>query len=834
MMKMTKLLGIALIIVGLFTSIGFAATITIPTLPDGSNFVSGSNQVAADQSGTTRRILVSDIRAKAVWAKDYGTFALANAAATAAADTDLVVDEAITLTQSETIAAGNRLVILGEGTITKASTYTITFASGSDFIAPYKKVFIGFSAGDITGLISASPVHWGCVQDSTTECGASILAAARAATRIEFPDNGSGSYYKSTTAIALINNGTTNDSNKRFVGIGGKPQIYNDAVSSSAALFTITGDASNKVKNIIFDSLNLRNGTSSSTTYTSGRDGITAEYAEDITIYNVEMPHIQGAYSIKHKYTDGFYVMHSKFTTWTYAAIASLIESEKTLIYRNFFGTPMTTAIPGTYAQHYGIMTGSETTGAGTFAVLDYRAIENEFSFDATISTSYWCAMNTHGGANIRYSGNRVTGYRLGLIASLDDTFLASGSLLKNVWITDNYMDRSGATAEIYENANASGILVQGTDWTRDGNFTISGNYLKGYGGYAASPHTAVPASAAIMFGKGFNFKVYQNRIENYQYAAIYPTTAVDGADIIGNDIKNVDATYYQDAIDHSWSSFGIAAPYAGLYRINIDENKVYATARTGVVQNAVYFSQLGNIIIGEKNQLHSSTAQITNGNWGYTAIPTTKYWKHGDPVWAAWGTANKLYMTEATHPVGSYLDGHGMFGWFGTALTVNATASAYTATIASSPTTNYVYVPRGAWVTITGAGSGGSNLTTQVLSTSTAGVLTLADAIVTSVTGANIVMVTPTWRGVGGFAGSATWDPGNLADGAGETSSGITVTGAALGDYCMVSAPYDLQDMTATCYVQAANTVEIRLQNESGGTIDLASGTWRVRTMKY
>lgn len=72
------------------------------------------------------------------------------------------------------------------------------------------------------------------------------------------------------------------------------------------------------------------------------------------------------------------------------------------------------------------------------------------------------------------------------------------------------------------------------------------------------------------------------------------------------------------------------------------------------------------------------------------------------------------------------------------------------------------------------------------------------------------------------------------LADGVGETSSGITVTGAALGDYCIVSAPYDLQDMKATCYVQAANTVEIRLQNESGGTVDLASGTWRVRVMKY
>jgi hypothetical protein len=81
----------------------------------------------------------------------------------------------------------------------------------------------------------------------------------------------------------------------------------------------------------------------------------------------------------------------------------------------------------------------------------------------------------------------------------------------------------------------------------------------------------------------------------------------------------------------------------------------------------------------------------------------------------------------------------------------------------------------------------------------------------------------------VGGvLTGSATWDPASLADGAGETSSGITVTGAALGDFVLVSAPYDLQGITCNGYVSAANTVKIRLQNETGGAIDLASGTWR------
>lgn len=81
-------------------------------------------------------------------------------------------------------------------------------------------------------------------------------------------------------------------------------------------------------------------------------------------------------------------------------------------------------------------------------------------------------------------------------------------------------------------------------------------------------------------------------------------------------------------------------------------------------------------------------------------------------------------------------------------------------------------------------------------------------------------------------LSGSVTWDPGSLADGAGETKQ-LTVTGAVLGDFVLVSAPYDLEDCVATAYVQAADTVEIRLQNESTGTRDLASGTWKVRVVK-
>lgn len=75
-------------------------------------------------------------------------------------------------------------------------------------------------------------------------------------------------------------------------------------------------------------------------------------------------------------------------------------------------------------------------------------------------------------------------------------------------------------------------------------------------------------------------------------------------------------------------------------------------------------------------------------------------------------------------------------------------------------------------------------------------------------------------------------WNPASIADGAGLSSSPQTVTGAVLGSIVLVSAPYDLQGLICTGYVSATNTVVIRLQNNTGGAIDLASGTWNIRVI--
>ncbi len=77
-------------------------------------------------------------------------------------------------------------------------------------------------------------------------------------------------------------------------------------------------------------------------------------------------------------------------------------------------------------------------------------------------------------------------------------------------------------------------------------------------------------------------------------------------------------------------------------------------------------------------------------------------------------------------------------------------------------------------------------------------------------------------------FSVVATLNASSLADAAGETNT-IAVPGVKLGDIVLnVSMGVDISGISVTPYVSAADVVSIRFQNESGGTLDLASTTVR------
>jgi hypothetical protein len=83
----------------------------------------------------------------------------------------------------------------------------------------------------------------------------------------------------------------------------------------------------------------------------------------------------------------------------------------------------------------------------------------------------------------------------------------------------------------------------------------------------------------------------------------------------------------------------------------------------------------------------------------------------------------------------------------------------------------------------------------------------------------------------------TGTWAQGSvgMSDGQGFTipGSGLTVSGAAVGDFVLISSDQDVQGVTVTGYVQSANTVYARVQNETGGAITISAGNWYAAVFK-
>ena len=78
------------------------------------------------------------------------------------------------------------------------------------------------------------------------------------------------------------------------------------------------------------------------------------------------------------------------------------------------------------------------------------------------------------------------------------------------------------------------------------------------------------------------------------------------------------------------------------------------------------------------------------------------------------------------------------------------------------------------------------------------------------------------------------TLDLGNAATGSGTfASTDVTVTGAALGDFVLVSMGLDTIDTAVIGAVTAANTVTVTVLNNTAGAVNLASTTCRIAVLK-
>lgn len=80
-------------------------------------------------------------------------------------------------------------------------------------------------------------------------------------------------------------------------------------------------------------------------------------------------------------------------------------------------------------------------------------------------------------------------------------------------------------------------------------------------------------------------------------------------------------------------------------------------------------------------------------------------------------------------------------------------------------------------------------------------------------------------------LSASATWDPASTADNATSTATTVTVTGAKTTDEVFAKFSNALPDGAyLIASVTAPDTVSVAVRNETGSTLDLASGTLSVR----
>ena len=85
-----------------------------------------------------------------------------------------------------------------------------------------------------------------------------------------------------------------------------------------------------------------------------------------------------------------------------------------------------------------------------------------------------------------------------------------------------------------------------------------------------------------------------------------------------------------------------------------------------------------------------------------------------------------------------------------------------------------------------------------------------------------------------GWLTGTAALDFASIAAGS-EAELTLTVTGAANGDAVYLGAPSAIEAGVGwSGYVSAADTVTVRLRNDTAGAIDPASATWRAAVIQF
>lgn len=79
----------------------------------------------------------------------------------------------------------------------------------------------------------------------------------------------------------------------------------------------------------------------------------------------------------------------------------------------------------------------------------------------------------------------------------------------------------------------------------------------------------------------------------------------------------------------------------------------------------------------------------------------------------------------------------------------------------------------------------------------------------------------------------TVTLDPNSLAADHNDVET-VVFPGTILGDEIVAVAPYDLQGIMVTAYVQTAGICKVLFYKPTPGVVDLATGSWKVHQRRH
>jgi len=543
--------------------------------------------------------------------------------------------------------------------------------------------------------------------DDTTAIQNAIDAAAAAGGGVvvfPYPTN----YYRVTGKITLPSRIT-------LLGLGNRPLIYNDG-DTAEPIFEAAGTSSSRKSNIRIENLSIRNGTASTESYTSGKDGLFFDYVDGITISNCKIYEIQGAYGLHIRRSSNIRVVGNEFDRPTYSAFTLDVETENIWVERNVFSNPVST----TYEVVYLLMTGGNPTEVqGEWTVRNLWVVNNRF-----YNNTRWEGIDTHGGENIWILNNYVENCCVGImVGTSSDLFTSTPLATKNVHIKHNIITRG--TGETDRN----GIIVKGEYgtgyWLPAQHIVIEDNYVEGYG---SSTSTTV---GAVGLNIVEDFVIRHNYIKSIRGNGILLYHTIRRGVVEDNIIEDAEAP------DSNGNSCGIHLRSRGIFDISIRGNLVRYRNPNTAIKYGLRVSLDSVYARVEKNKFFVSTQAY----YGISYLPvlksTTPSGLFARPGDIATNTDDLPAYGCTGGPDTPIRKASGDSG-----ITVDGTAGSNELTIASG---DFRYIPEDCEIVIVGAGSDGADLTTTTLKVTNEKIW-VKDNLETTVSGATVNFTDAAW----------------------------------------------------------------------------------------